>query len=195
MNSLRNDHRQRDVPTAESTRLAIAAVTVFLTCAQVPTSRGADSSPAGAAAAPKVALPANTPAAAQPMPAALEKLITDFRKARTACSTDGVPAGFVSHVTKRGETAKTIIRQYWADLPLKEDFLKALIVRLNPEAPVKSLISPLKTGTLLAIPSITMMNDVMFPSAEKSAGKSAEDEREPVTHIDGNFAAGWVRFP
>jgi hypothetical protein len=87
-----------------------------------------------------------------------------------------------------------IIRQYWADLPLKEDFLKSVIDRLNPEAPVKNLSSPFKTGTLLAIPSSAVLNAAIFGSPEAKSA-ATEDEREPAFNSDGNFAAGWVQFP
>lgn len=196
MYSLRQYRTQHHAQTAGTARLATVAVILMLNGTQASTARGADTLPAEVTATPKVVRPASSNIETQPMRlAVIEKLITDFRKARTACSTESVPAGFLNHVTKRGETPKMVIRQYWATLPLKEDFLKALLDRLNPGAPVKGLSSPFKPGTLLALPSATALSAIVFDEPGRNTGKTEEDEREAALHGDGNFAAGWVQFP
>ena len=189
----RQNFAQQRSHIARPARFAIAAVTVLLTGAQAPLAGSAETRPAGVTAAPKLAQPAIGGMADQPMPVALENLIANFRKTRMACSTYSFPTGFVIHETKRGETAKTIIQRYWAGLPLKEDILKALISRLNPEVPVKGLSTPFKTGSLLAIPLASEMNAVLFDQPAKSVGEAEDDKRDQA--LNGNFASGWVKFP
>jgi len=195
MNNLLRDCIQHHAKTSGATLFAIAAVFSIITGMQATPALGADPSPAGSTAAPTVARPVNHTPPTQQMPPALEKLITDFRKARTECPVDGTPPGFVSHISKRGETPKMIIRKYWADLPLKEDFLRSILEKLNPEASVKGFSTPLKTGTLLTVPSSTLINALLFNSSNNSFSKPLEDEHAVTTNSEGNFAAGWVQFP
>jgi len=195
MNNLLRDRIQHHAKTSCATLCAIAAVFSFMTGMQATPALGADPSHAGSTAAPSAVLPVNHTPPARQMPPALEKLITDFRKARNECSADSTPPGFASHIIKRGETPKMIIRKYWADLPLKEDFLRSMLEKLNPEASVKGLSTPLKTGTLLTIPSSTLINALLFNSSNNSFGKPLEDEHAAPTNSEGNFAAGWVQFP
>jgi hypothetical protein len=195
MKTLCQHFMQNHAQTLCTARITSAAVVILLAGTQVLPARGADTAPGGSVAPPVAARPAGNSIIAQPMPAALETLIRDFRKARSACAADIIPAGFVSHVTKRGETAKMIIRQYWADLPLKEDFLKALIARMNPETPAKAFSGSLKAGTLLTLPSAAVINAVLFNQPEPGAGKPGESDLQLAPHSEGNFAAGWVQFP
>jgi len=195
MNNLLRDCIQYHAKTSGSTLCAIAAVFSIITGMQASPAHCADPAPAGSTAASTVARAENhTPPPLQ-MPPALEKLITDFRKARTECSVDSTPPGFVRHITKRGETPKMIIRKYWGDLPLKEDFMRSTLERINPEVSVKGLNNPFKTGTLLAVPPSTLINALLFNYSNNSAGKPLEDEHAVPTLSEGNFAAGWVQFP
>lgn len=166
---------------------------------QAPLAGGADAPAAGATTeigtTPKVARPASGTKAAQSMPAALEKLVMDFQKARAACAAENAITGFVSHAAKRGESAKTIIRRYWADLPLREDLLATLVHRLNPEAHSKGTGSAFKTGALLAIPSADFLNTTLFKNPDRNSARSGESNSDSESQGDGHFAAGWVHFP
>jgi len=100
---------------------------------------------------------------------------------------------------QRGETLDRVIRRALPDVPLHPDFLRKAFISLNPQVFPSGSSHQMRTGTILQVPSMTALRQMLLAQHPASvalltSGESQSAERSGNAQ-DSKDAKRWVRFP
>jgi hypothetical protein len=89
-----------------------------------------------------------------------------------------------SHRVRRGETLDRVIRRLVPNSPLQRNVLRSAFVKANPHAFRRNNPNWMYAGTVLQIPDVEHLRQVIFKDTPGDLKKDISDEK-----------ADWVRFP
>lgn len=88
------------------------------------------------------------------------------------------------HKVRRGETLDMVIRRIAPNSPLQKNVLRQAFVKANPHAFRRNNPNWLYAGSVLSVPDVEHLRQVVFKETPGSLKKNVADEK-----------ADWVRFP
>lgn len=118
-------------------------------------------------------------------------------------STSGLKSGTgpasseLSITVQKGESIDAVIRRGFPRLPLRDDFMRHALAKANPKIFPKGQTYPVKTGTVLKLPSLDdlrQMITVLYPDMLLLMQKPS-DEISSDSTSRGLDQRQWVRFP
>ena len=89
-----------------------------------------------------------------------------------------------THRVRRGETLDMVIRRLMPNSPLQRNLLRSAFVKANPHAFRRNNPNWMYAGTVLQIPDVEHLRQVIFRETPGDLKKDISDEK-----------ADWIRFP
>jgi len=98
---------------------------------------------------------------------------------------------------QKGESIDAVLRRGLPGMPLKDEFMRQALAKANPKIFPKGTTYPVRPGTVLTLPSVEALRQLILAQSPQAAGLfhvPAVKEDEPEAN-PGPDKRRWVRFP
>jgi hypothetical protein len=146
------------------------------------TAQAADMSAAAASALKVLSVPLPDDAT---LPAAVQ----------TAFATSEMATFSASITVQRGESIDAVIRRGLPGLPLRDEFMRQALAKANPRIFPKGTTYPVRPGTVLQMPSIDALRQLMLTQHPQAAVLFQAGPAQSSETAAGSDKRHWVRFP
>lgn len=108
----------------------------------------------------------------------------------------GEAAAFPASITvKSGESIDAVIRRGLPGLPLRDEFMRQALAKANPRIFPKGTTYPVRPGTVLQMPSLEALRQLMLDKHPQAAALFQVGSAPSSEAATGQDKRRWVRFP